>query len=251
MLPRIVLVLTSEQKANLVVVLAGARNPLNIGAAARAMSNFGFRTLRIVTEFPLPVTEAKSAVDAAEVMQQANVYTSFAEAIADCSVIYGTTAVGDRKLEHPVEPLPQAGQGIHAALAIGNRAAIVFGSEKTGMTNEQISYCTGLLTIPMEVHGTSMNLGQSVAVCLWELAREQAQGAGDKMQQEALADSATIDRFEATLREGLTATGYEAKFPANCNPDMTRRLVRRLRLSKKDAEIWTGIWRQVLWKLRQ
>ncbi|WP_263410481.1 RNA methyltransferase [Terriglobus tenax] len=242
--------LTPEQKANLVVVLAGARNPLNIGAAARAMSNFGFRTLRIVTEFPLPVTEAKSAVDAAEVMQQATVHTSFAEAVADCSVIYGTTAVGDRRLEHSVEPLPQAGQAIHASLSSGNRAAIVFGSEKTGMTNEQISFCSGLLTIPMEVHGTSMNLGQSVAVCLWELVREQAQGK-PLQEEDALADSGSVDRFEATLREGLTATGYEAKFPANCNPEMTRRLVRRLRLTKKDAEIWTGIWRQVLWKLRQ
>jgi tRNA/rRNA methyltransferase len=242
-------VLTPEQKENLVVVLAGARNPLNIGAAARAMSNFGFRTLRIVTEFPLPVTEAKSAVDAAEVMQQATVHTSFAEAIRDCGLIYGTTAVGDRRLEHPVEPLPQAAAAVRNVLAGKQRAAIVFGSEKTGMTNEQMSYCSGLLTIPMEVHGTSMNLGQSVAVCLWELTRDGV--GGGVMSEDGFADSAAVDRFEAVLREGLTATGYEAKFPANCGEEMTRRLVRRLRLNRKDAEIWTGIWRQVLWKLRQ
>ena len=250
MLPRIVPVLTPEQKENLVVVLAGARNPLNIGAAARAMSNFGFCTLRIVTEFPLPVTEAKSAVDAAEVMQQATVHTSFAEAVADCGTIYGTTAVGNRKLEHPVEPLPQAAAHVRNALAGKQRAAIVFGSEKTGMTNEQMSYCSGLLTIPMEVHGTSMNLGQSVAVCLWELARDGV-SASAIAAEDVPADSAAADRFEAVLREGLAATGYEAKFPANCGEEMTRRLVRRLRLNRKDVEIWTGIWRQVLWKLRK
>ena len=249
MLPRIVPVLTPEQKENLVVVLAGARNPLNIGAAARAMSNFGFRTLRIVTEFPLPVTEAKSAVDAAEVIQQATVHTSFAEAIGDCGLIYGTTAVGDRRLEHPVEPLPQAATAVRNVLAGKQKAALVFGSEKTGMTNEQMSYCTGLLTIPMEVHGTSMNLGQSVAVCLWEVARDGA-SADVVAADDGLADSSAVDRFEAVLREGLTATGYQAKFPANCSEEMTRRLVRRLRLNRKDAEIWTGIWRQVLWKLR-
>src|ERR1700749_3312757 len=98
--------LRKEDKSRVVVVLAGARNPLNIGAAARAMSNFGFATLRVVTDFPMPVREAKSAVDAAEVMAAAEVFEDFAAAVADCSEIIGTTAVGDRRLEHEVLALP-------------------------------------------------------------------------------------------------------------------------------------------------
>ena len=75
------------------VILVAARNPLNIGAAARAMSNFGFRHLRVVSPYEVAFREARSAVGAAALLSSAEEYTSVAEAVADCTLVVGTTAV--------------------------------------------------------------------------------------------------------------------------------------------------------------
>ncbi|MGH9595679.1 MAG: RNA methyltransferase, partial [Edaphobacter sp.] len=159
-----------------VVVLVLARNPNNIGAAARAMHDFGFRHLRVVNEYAVPFETARSAVDAAEVMAGAAVFGSVADAVADCTLVVGTTAVGERALQHPLYALAEAAGKIGEKLASeSGRVALLFGSEKTGLSNEELSYCRWLLTIPMAEHEDtrhpSMNLGQAVAVCLYELVR--------------------------------------------------------------------------------
>src|SRR5258708_4719149 len=92
-----------------VVVLVRSRNPSNIGAGARAMYDFGFRHLRMVNEFQLPFEAAKSGVDAGAVMAAAEQFGSVAEAVADCTLVVGTTAVGERVLQHPLRALPEAG----------------------------------------------------------------------------------------------------------------------------------------------
>lgn len=86
--------------ARLFVVLVAARSPLNIGAAARAMSNFGFKHLRVVTPYQVAFREAKSAVGASTLLKNAGEYKSIAEAVADCSLVVGTTAARTRKLDH-------------------------------------------------------------------------------------------------------------------------------------------------------
>jgi len=83
------------------VVLVEARNPLNIGAAARAMSNFGVRHLRVVNPYEVAFRQARSAVGAADLLATAEEYKSVAEAVADCRLVVGTTAVGHRDLHHP------------------------------------------------------------------------------------------------------------------------------------------------------
>ncbi len=92
----------------IVVVLVRARNPSNIGAVARAMHDFGFRHLRVVNEFAVPFEAARSAVDASEVLAAAVSYNSVAEAIEDCTAVVGTTAVGERVLQHPLRVLAEA-----------------------------------------------------------------------------------------------------------------------------------------------
>ena len=82
------------------VVLVRSRNPLNIGAAARAMSNFGFAHLRVVTPYGPAFREARSAVGAADVLETAEEYGSVAEAVGDCALVVGTTAVGKRSIQH-------------------------------------------------------------------------------------------------------------------------------------------------------
>src|SRR5580698_842389 len=103
-----------EDQDRVIVVLVRARNPSNIGAAARAMHDLGFRHLRIVNEFPVPFAAAlatnKAAVDASSVLEDALEFASVAEAVADCTLVFGTTAVGERVLEHPLHILPQAAE---------------------------------------------------------------------------------------------------------------------------------------------
>jgi TrmH family RNA methyltransferase len=236
-----------------VVVLVRARNPNNIGAVARAMHDFGFRHLRVVNEYAVPFETARSAVDASAVLAEAKAFGSVAEAVADCTLVVGTTAVGERDLQHPLHELAEAGGLMGEELAKeGGRLALLFGSEKTGLSNEELSHCHWLLTIPMEEHEgvrhPSMNLGQAVAVCLYELVRD----AGLEVAGGASAGAAAgeLERLTALLSEALEATGYTQRHPSNCDEAQIRRLVWRMGNAGEDVAVWMGVLRQVLWKVR-
>ena len=261
---------TPEELDRIHIVLVRARNPNNIGAAARAMHDFGLRHLRVVNDYPVPFEDARSAVDASEVLAGAVACASLAEAIADCTLVVGTTAVGERDLQHPLLPLAEAAPRILAELSRSTgpnsnpgRVALLFGSEKTGLSNEELSHCNFLLTIPMQqVAGArhlSLNLGQAVAVCLYELVRVPSAGAvppnesnpADSPAAESPTAAADLERLTTLLAETLEKSGYLRRHPANCDPAQLRRLVRRMAVDGNDAAIWTGIFRQLLWKLRR
>ena len=157
------------------VVLVRSRNPLNIGAAARAMSNFGFQHLRLVTPWEPSYLGARSAVGASQVLLNAEVFGSVAEAVADCSLVVGTSAVGERELHHPLRVLEQGAEFMRQGLAAAP-VALLFGSEKFGLSNEDLSHCHWLMRIPTRDEHISMNLGQAVAVCLYELVRGETHG---------------------------------------------------------------------------
>lgn len=244
--------LNRQQLDQVCVVLVRARNPNNIGAVARAMHDFGFRHLRVVNEYAVPFAAARSAVDASEVLAGAREFGSVAEAVADCTLIVGTTAVGERALLHPLHALAEAAVHINGTLAAGGRVALLFGSEKTGLSNDELSHCHWLLTIPMQQHEDvrhpSMNLGQAVAVCLYELVRQTGVHAGVGIS--AAADAGEVERLTTLLSEVLEKTGYTRRHPANCDEAQIRRLVLRMRVTAADAPVWMGILRQVLWKMR-
>src|ERR1700755_505554 len=101
--------LSEEQCARVSVVLVRARNPNNIGAVARAMHGFGFSDLRLVNEYSVGFEKAKSAVDASAIPATAREFPTVADAVADCGLVVGTTAVGERKQEHSVYTLAQGG----------------------------------------------------------------------------------------------------------------------------------------------
>lgn len=239
-----------------VVVLVRARNPNNIGAVARAMHDFGFRYLRVVNEYAVPFESARAAVDASEVLAGAAAFSSVADAVADCTLVVGTTAVGERALQHPLYVLPAAAGRIGAELRRdGGRVALLFGSEKTGLSNDELSHCHWLLTIPMErydeIRHPSMNLGQAVAVCLYELARL-AQVATVIVSEVDLAgaEAGEVERLKTLLTEVLEETGYTKRHPANCDEGQIRRLVLRMGMAASDVPVWMGILRQILWKFR-
>jgi tRNA/rRNA methyltransferase len=210
------------------VVLVNPRNPLNIGAAARAMSNFGFFHLRVVNPYELAFREARSAVGASPLLARAEEFKNLAEAVADCTLIVGTTAVGRRDPQHPVKRPEQGAPLIRKRLA-NSRVALLFGSEKRGLSNEDLSHCHWLLRIPTREDHRSMNLGQAVAVCLYELALD------------ALLASGYVKSPPAPSQKRRSAAPTDEKI---------RRLVRRLHLSSSDADLLLGILRQILWKSR-
>ena len=222
------------------VVLVRPRNPLNIGATARAMSNFGFSQLRVVNPYEVAFREARSAVGASAVLHQAVEYVSVAAAVADCSLVVGTTAFGRRELRHTLVQLNHSAQLISGSAA---PVALLFGSEKVGLSNEDLSYCHSVLHIPTCVENISMNLGQAVAVCLYELVRESKAAASSLEPESATAEE--LERLTAVLSDALAASGYTKSGALPSTKEKLRRLVRRLSLSSEDAELLLGMLRKI------
>jgi TrmH family RNA methyltransferase len=243
---------------NLRVVLVATRNPLNIGAAARALSNFGAAHLRVVNPYEVAFREARSAVGATQVLADAKEYANVSAAIADCRLVVGTTAAGRRELQLELRRLEVGARTILRQLKSGP-VAILFGSEKVGLSNEDMSHCHWLMRIPTrEAHG-SMNLGQAVAVCLYELVRQSSSVTGEKPTRRKANTSAQesnlgakagdIERLAQLLCDVLRASGYVKPRVAHATEEKLRRMLRRLNLSADDAELWLGMLRQIQWKL--
>jgi TrmH family RNA methyltransferase len=229
------------------VVLVATRNPLNIGAAARAMSNFGFLRLRVVNPYEIAFREARSAVGASALLASAEEYKTVADAVADCTLVVGTTAVGHRELRHPLRRLEYGARLIRKEAA-SSRVALLFGSEKRGLSNRDLSHCHWLMRIPTrETHG-SMNLGQAVAICLYELVRDGKTTGQQEKAKRAMAGE--VERVTALLNEALRLSGYFKSGAAASTEDKVRRLVRHLNVPAADAELWLGLLRQMVWKLR-
>src|SRR6516225_9182514 len=168
---------TPANLANLRIVLVRTRNPLNIGAAARAMSNFGASSLRLVAPYEKAFREAVSAVGALPLLAAAQESGSVSEAVQDCSLVVGTTAIGNRELQHELCGLEDGAKRIRQKLAAA-KVAVLFGSEKTGLSNRDLSHCHWLVRIPTRDEHRSMNLAQAVAVVVYELSRSRERPPG-------------------------------------------------------------------------
>lgn len=238
---------TTAQLDRLRVVLVSSRNPLNIGAAARAMSNFGFRHLRVVNPYQPAFREARSAVGASELLASAEQLKTVAEAVADCTLVVGTTAVRHRNLHHPLRRLEDGARLIRRHLG-SHRVALLFGSEKFGLSNDDLSHCHWLARVPTVDANISMNLGQAVAVCLYELVRDaKAPRLPAKLPP---ASAAELERITAILLDALHLSGFLELRRVADSDQRIRRLVRRLNLPARDAVIWLGMLRQMAWKMR-
>ncbi|MFZ1086872.1 MAG: RNA methyltransferase [Terracidiphilus sp.] len=259
-------VLPEFHRDRLDVVLVSPRNPLNIGAAARAMANFGFQRLAVVAPYGPTWREAHSAVGAPEVLQNAKEYATIAEAVADCTLVVGTGSLTYRKPEQPVVQLPDLAPRIAEERARGGRIALVFGPEKHGLTRDDLSYCHILVEIPTDPRQPSMNLGQAVAVCLYELAvrvdsypfrleREMDRApnidepTAPASSVASRASSGSLDLLAGVIEETMLAAGYSPKGMRSANRHDLRLLLRRLSLSAHDARRVLGLFRRILWRL--
>jgi len=211
------------------------------------MSNFGFHSLRVVHPYEAGFREARSAVGASALLANAQEHSDVASAIGDATLVVGTTAVRHRHLHHSVRRLEEGAKLIRRRLRAGH-VSLLFGSEKFGLSNEDLSHCDWLIRIPTEEENISMNLGQAVAVCLYELIREaKTPGAPQKT---ALAAGAELERITGMLGEALQLSGFLDRRQVADADQRVRRLVRRLHLPRQDAVMWLGIFRQIVWKLR-
>ncbi len=223
------------------------RNPLNIGAAARAMLNFGFSEMWLVDPWDRAFREAKSAMGAAEVLARARVTSDRAEALGEATLTVGTASLAGRSTDIVHRELPTAAAAVRTHLE-ENPAALVFGPEKYGLSREDLSYCDWILTIPTNPGCPSMNLGQAVAVICYELARRASPSP-------ALKTPATIAAGERERALGLLLPLLEDSgfiFDANSAEKQTqkvRRWVGRLRLAPDDGHLLLAMLRQLRWKM--
>ena len=230
-------------------MLVRPRNPLNIGAAARAMSNFGAHRLRLVNPYAEGFREARSAVGASDLLANAEEYKTVSEAVSDCALVVGTTAVRNRVLQQPVQHLDeQAGATIRAQLQT-ERVALLFGSEKIGLTSRDFSHCHWLINIPTKQQNISMNLGQAVAVCLYEMARSTTVPAAAEKIEPATAGQ--MEQITQALLEALRISGYVKPGTDAMFEKKARWLMLRLKLEAYEAKLLLGMVRQIVWKLRQ
>jgi tRNA/rRNA methyltransferase len=266
--------LTEAQRDQIEIVLVSPRNPLNIGAVARAMANFGFSRLSVVAPYAPHWREARSAIGAPELLQNAKETQSLADAVADCTFVAGTGTLTHRKPEQHVFALPDLGRALAGQLDHEGRIALIFGAEKHGLTRDDLSYCHTLVTIPTDPRQPSMNLGQAVAVCLYELSWGDGQGddehnkggVGDfppfpQKQAERMghgdvevgpaSSSATIDRLAGLIEETMTAAGYSPRVMQPANRHDLRLLLRRLVPSALDTRRMLGLFRRTLYRLNR
>ena len=234
------------------IVLVRPRNPLNIGAAARAMANFGFEDLAVVAPHAPVWQETRSAVGAEGVVKSARAVEDLRAAVDDCDVVVGTTSGSRRNLDRDLIPLAELPGWLRRRSRL-KRAALLFGSEKTGLSNEHLSYCHALVRIPTTSGCPSMNLGQAVAVCCYELARARAVAAHPPSKRVHGSDPANLQSllhvFERAER-ALGEVGYLKPKSRAATLLKLRRLLLDLELTNNDVKILGGILAQIEWKLK-
>ena len=216
------------------IVLVRPRDPNNIGAAARAMKNFGLSELTVVSPYPPVWEEVVSAVGALDLLRRARLTETLAAALADRTLVIGTLDPTRVQFRQAVESPSQ----LFAEPEMGrDRVALVFGPEKNGLTNDDLSHCHRWMSIPTLPDCPSMNLGQAVAICCYEWALQSSRPSILPADPPvSLAPQATVEVL--LQRAVLLLRKVEFLLPVN-EPALIRRLRRALlrhRLTREEAE---------------
>ncbi len=222
-------------------ILVATSHPGNIGAAARAMKNMDLGELVLVRPAAFPHAEATSMASGAnDLLSHTRVVATLAEAVADCRLVYGTSARLRSRYYWPgVTPRAAAPQ-LLATAAAGGRAAVVFGPERTGLSNEELEQCHALIRIPASAAYDSLNLAQAVQVVAYEIHCARGLPAPPERDSPPAA-AAELERlyehFDAVLRE-IDFTDRSG------GPQLLRRLRRifgRAVLDQQEVNILRGI----------
>jgi tRNA/rRNA methyltransferase len=223
------------------LVLVRPRNPENLGAVARVMRNFGLDDWAIAALGTHDFAAARRvAVHAEELLDRPRLAATLDEAVADCAWVVGTSSRsvrGKRRLspqEVAREALARAGEG---------RTAIVFGDERSGLTNAEVHRCHDLSAIPAADAQPSLNLAQAALVYAWELRRAALEAAPARAPRAAEgATDAELAAVEDALRAALRGAGFLAGPERHAVRDLAAAL-RRARLSRREARLWLAALR--------
>lgn len=232
---------------NIVVVLVEPQGPLNIGSVCRAMMNFGFSDLRLVNPSAdhLHDDARRMAVKAGSLLEGAALYDGLEDALRDCHLALATTRRFGKYREdflHPDEAaeylLPWSEKG---------KVALVFGREDKGLTTEELDLCQRLITIPTHDQLPSMNLAQSVVLCLYEIVQAQASQMNKSGGRKKLATNGVLESMYGHMRRTLCDIG----FLDEQNPDHILRSLRRIfgraGLNDREVRILRGLWSRLDW----
>lgn len=227
------------------VILVEPQLGENVGTAARAMANFGLDDLRLVNPREgWPNDKARAAASRADhVVDRVRVYSSVAEAVADLAFVYAATA-RSREVAKPVVGPREAAGRLRAAAAAGIAAGILFGRERTGLTNEELSFADEILTYPVDPDFASLNVAQAVLLAAyeWRIAGEEAAALPFAGGPADMAPKEELIRLFEHLESALDVAGFFR--PPEKRPHMVealRTLLHRAQLSEQEVRTLRGV----------
>lgn len=232
--------------SNFKVVLVETSHPGNIGAVARAMKNMQMDQLRLVAPKVFPHADATARASGADdVLRSAEVFTSLADAIADCHLVLGASA-RDRTISWPSLTAREVAQRWVGQLEAGQHVALVFGRENSGLNNAELDLCHYLLRIPCNQDYSSLNLAAAVQVVAYELfvttGQESVSRIGDQ-GEEPLATAEQMEAFYQHLLQTMADIGFLHPERSKSIMRRLRRLFNRCHLDTKELDILRGILR--------
>ncbi len=248
----------SDALSRVTVVLYEPQDDINIGNTVRACKNFGVRDIRLVRpRVADPERIRISAPKAADIIDSMRRYDTLAEAVADCSVVMGTSARSRKIKRLYLEPRTAARELVSKAEVGDAHVAILFGREDSGLPNSALDVCHAIICVPTDPTYSSLNLGQAVLLMVWEVFRV-AQGVEEKAVglapavaegKRPLASSDDLDRLFEHAERALTLIDF-IKPESHVHMRRTlRSMFQRLGLDTREVSIWRGVFAQVEWAI--
>ncbi len=242
--------LDTDLGASPLIVLTRPQMGENIGAAARAMLNFGLEHMRLVAPrdgWPNPAAVAMAS-GASPVLDHAGLFPDVAAAVADCDYVYATTARA-RGLVKPVLTPEAAMAEARAMVAAGKRVAVLFGPERAGLENEDVAHANAIITVPVNPGFYSLNLAQCVLLTAYEWMRQSSAVAGVRLELAGtdLASGIELQKLGEHFEDKLEAAGFF--HPPEKVPHMKlnlRNMLGRWGMTRSEVQTLHGILRQLV-----
>ncbi|MBD2771027.1 RNA methyltransferase [Iningainema tapete] len=230
------------------IILVEPAGPINVGSSARVMKNFGLHHLVLVNPQcdPLSVEAMHMAVHAKDVLESAVIVATLPEALQGCTRAIATTARvrdGQMPLQNPRTALPWLLE------APKQPAALIFGREDRGLSNEELNYAQRFVRIPTSPTYSALNLATAVAICCSELAQAQEVELGSNGENE-VASLDVVEEYYQQLESLLLKIGYIYPHTAASRMEKFRQLYNRAQLQPTEVAMLRGILRQVEWALK-
>jgi len=222
------------------IVLSHTSHPGNIGAVARAMKNMGLGRLHLVNPCDRDYEAYARASGADDVLNNAVIHSNLESAVSDCGLVFGTSARQRHIPFIPVEPRACAEQAVTAARN-GDRVAIVFGNERTGLQNDELALCQHLVTIPTSDAYSSLNVAMAVQIIVYELFLAMRTDAVAIDRDEPLATAEEMEKLYEHLSKVLEGTSFRNHSPDGHVMAKVRRIFNRSQLDQNEMRILRGI----------